>query len=506
MTADLVVGVDSSTTACKVVLWDGQGRMVAEGRAALSLDNPAPDGWEQDARTWWRALCEASRAALEGIAPERLGALCITHQRETFVLTDAAGEPVHPALVWMDARGVEHVDRARAALPGGRLHRLSGKPPCITPSLYKLLALLDREPSLAHDAPRVLDVHAFLVERLTGKRVTSLAAADPTGMVDMEERAWSAPILELAGLEPSQLPELVEPGAVIGEVTRKASAATGLPAGLPVVAGAGDGQCAGLGAGITAPGRAYLNLGTAIVSGVLSEGYQTDPAFRTLYDATGRHFFLETDLQGGTFTVTWLIDRWLRRGVEPRPFDEVLAELDREAAALPVGADGLVVVPYWNGVMNPYWDDEATGVVLGFRGAHGPAHLFRAVLEGIALEQRLHSSGVEAASGPIGSFVAMGGGSKSALWCQILADVLGRPIERAGSSEATCLGAGILAAPVARLHADVDAATAAMTSLGDPFAPGEDTPRYDRLYREVYRGLFEDLRERLHRLWRWRQG
>ena len=279
-----------------------------------------------------------------------------------------------------------------------------------------------------------------------------------------------------------------------------------MPVGLPVVAGAGDGQCAGLGAGITSPGRAYLNLGTVIVSGVLSETYRTDTAFRTLYDATGRHYFLETDLQGGTFTVTWLVDRWLRRGEHARSFDDVLAELDAQATALPVGADGLVVVPYWNGVMNPYWDDEATGIVLGFRGDHGPPHLFRAILEGIALEQRLHCSGVEAASGSIGAFVAMGGGSKSALWCQILADVLGRPVHRAGSTEATCLGAGILAAPVAGLHADVDAATAAMTSLGEVFTPGEDTPRYDRLYRDVYRGLFDDVRERLHRLWRWRKS
>ncbi|HHH29665.1 MAG TPA: xylulose kinase [Polyangiaceae bacterium] len=506
MSADLVVGVDSSTTACKVVVWDGQGQAVAEGRAGFPLENPAPDGWEQDARQWWRALSEASRAAVAGIAPERLGALCVTHQRETFVLTDALGEPVHPALVWMDARGADQVDRACAVLTAERLHRISGKPPCVTPSLYKLLGLLDREPALAESSPWMLDVHAYLVDKLTGERVTSLAAADPTGLVDMDERAWSLPILDLAGLSVEQLPQLVEPGTVIGEVTRKAAAATGLPAGLPVVAGAGDGQCAGLGAGITEPGRAYLNLGTAIVSGVLSETYRTDRAFRTLYDATGRHYFLETDLQGGTFTVTWLVDRWLRRGAESRSFDEVLAELDAEAATLPVGAEGLVVVPYWNGVMNPYWDDAATGVVLGLRGDHGPAHLFRAILEGIALEQRLHTTGVESASGSIGSFVAMGGGSKSPLWCQILADVLGRPVQRAGSSEATCLGAAILAAPVAGLHPDVDTATMAMTSLGTIFAPGEATPRYDRLYRDAYRGLFEDLRDRMHRLWRWRQG
>jgi sugar (pentulose or hexulose) kinase len=505
VTADLVLGVDSSTTACKVIAWDREGRAVAEGRAPIGLDNPAPDGWEQDSASWWQALCRACQAVAAAVDPGRFAALCITHQRETFVFADATGKALAPALVWMDARATAEVAEAVAELGAERLHRLSGKPPCVTPSLYKAMWQRRARPELER-ASCLLDVHAALVWRLTGRRATSWAAADPTGLVDMQTRGWSQPLLDLLGLAAEDMPELVAPGEVIAGLDDAAASATGLPAGLPVVAGAGDGQCAGLGAGIVAPGRAYLNLGTAIVSGVLSEHYATDGAFRTLFDATGQRYFLETDLQGGTFTITWLVDRWLRRHDVSRSFDEVLAELDERAAALPVGADGLVVLPYWNGVMNPFWDDRASGVVIGWRGSHEPAHLFRAILEGIALEQRLHTAGVEAAGVAVDAFVVMGGGSKSAMWCQIVADVLGRPVERAGSTEATALGAGILAAVGCGLHADVDTAVAAMTHVGRRFLPGPDRAAYARLYDEVYAGLYESVAPKLRALWRFRTG
>ncbi|MBW2459125.1 MAG: xylulose kinase, partial [Deltaproteobacteria bacterium] len=472
----LVLGVDCSTTGCKAIVFDGAGQSVAEGRAPIELRNPEPDGWEQDANDWWRAFGAACRAAMAQVDdPARLRALCVAHQRETVVLTDEGGKPIHPALVWMDKRGSAQVERARARFGDKRLRELSGKPPCITPSLYKLMALFDRLPALRRYAPRVLDVHAFLALRLTGRWVTSLASADPTGMVDMAHRRWAPELCELAGLDPAWLPELVEPGAVMGVVNEAASKECGLRVGLPVVAGAGDGQAAGLGAGIVAPGSAYLNLGTAVVSGVLTRSYQCENAFRTLYGAIAGSYFLETDLQGGTFTITWLIERFLgaMEGGSARSFDQVLAELEGRAADLPPGADGLLLVPYWNGVMNPLWDDRASGVVVGWRGSHEPAHLYRAVLEGIAYEQRWHTAGVEQAVGEIPEYVVMGGGSRSDLWCQILADVTQKPVVRAGTTEASALGAAILAAVSSGLHPTEVAASEAMTRRGRQFVPGE---------------------------------
>ncbi|HZO14584.1 MAG TPA: FGGY-family carbohydrate kinase, partial [Polyangiaceae bacterium] len=425
-------------------------------------------------------------------------AMCITHQRETFVVTDESGTPIHPALVWMDKRATSWLRKlaARPGFDGDALHRLTGKPVCTTPSIYKL-GFLTSERAAIFDTPRtlmMLDVHGFLAWRITGRAVTSLASADPMGLVDMQRREWAPSLLVDVGGMPQggyRFADLVEPGVVLGTVSEEAHAVTSLPVGLPVVAGAGDGQCAGLGAGIVAPGRAYLNLGTAVVSGVLSREYCVDRAFRTLYGAMPGSYFLETDLQGGTFTVNWLCERLLGRSLD------ALGELEAQASQLAPGAEGLMLVPYWNGVMNPYWDDDASGLVIGFRGHHGAAHLYRALLEGIAFEQRLHTSGVERVAGPISEMVVMGGGSKSALWCQILADVLEKPIVRAASSEATALGAGILAAAQAGLHATVQDAAAAMTRLGERFEP-QSADRYRSLYDayiELYPAVAASLRK-----------
>jgi xylulokinase len=501
----VVIGVDCSTTACKAIAWDGDGSARSEGRACIELSNPERDAWEQDANAWWTATARAIADCVEGLGKgAEIHALCVTHQRETFVVTDQRGQPLHPALVWMDARCRAQVRSVLERLSFEEIHSISGKPPCVTPSLYKLLYLFERVPELRRQTPRVLDVHGFVVGRLTGRFATSLASADPLGLVDMGARRWSAELMALVGLEPAQLPELVEPGSVIGTITPEAAKACDLRAGLPVIAGAGDGQAAGLGAGIVAPGRSYLNLGTAVVSGVLSHDYRVDRAFRTLYAAQPGSYFLETDLQGGTFILTWLARQWL--GSETRGVSAALKELETEACKLPPGSDGLLLVPYWNGVMNPYWDDDASGVTIGWHGGHHPAHLYRAVIEGIALEQRLHTSGVEAAAGPIRELVVMGGGSESDLWCQVLADVLEKPIVRSRSSEATALGAGVLAAVGAGLHADLASAVGAMTGSGQRFEPGKNAEFYGRLFREAYAPLYPALRPVLEALARLRAG
>lgn len=499
----LVVGVDCSTTAAKAVAWTERGEAVAMGRASLSLRNPEPEGYEQDADEWWTATLSALFELCGELGARRreIVGLCVTHQRETVVVTDAAGNPRHPALVWMDARCHQHVASAAQRLGATRIHELSGKPPCTTPSLYKLLWLLERVPELRSGPRRVLDVHGLLCWRLTGRFATGLACADPLGLVDLQQRRWAPELLELLELRSDELPELLEPGEQLGVLLHDVARATGLPEGLPVFAGAGDGQAAGFGAGIDQPGRAYLNLGTAIVSGVLSSDYLTSSAFRTMIAATPEHYFLETDLKGGTFTLTWLREKLLAAADD----DTFLPRLESAAAHLAPGSEGLLLVPYWNGVMNPYWDDDASGLVVGWRGHHGQEHMYRAVLEGIALEQRLHLEAVETAirdegSGPVRELVALGGGSKSDLWCQILADVLGKPLLRASSPEATALGAGMLAAVGAGIYASTTEASAQMTrTLGERFVPGSHQPHYAELY-GVYRELYPALRRQLQEL------
>lgn len=498
----VVIGVDCSTTACKAIAWDREGQAVAEGRAAYPLLQPAPKWYEQDAVGWWKGMCAALKQVLDRVDAAQLKALCITHQRESFVPVDGEGQPLRNAILWMDERSHEQVNDLQASVGGDRFHHITGKPLTPNPSITKILWLARHEPQVVEQAAMFLDVHAFLVHRLTGAFRTSLASADPMGVVDMRAHAWSADLIRELGLRVEQFPELVTPGTIIGHVGRAAAAATGLPAGLPVVAGAGDGQCAGLGANATGGGRASLNLGTAVVSGSLAPECLVDRAFRTLYASVTGRYFLETVIQGGVFTVGWFVDKFasdLRRSASRRSAEEIL---EAQAARVPPGAQGLMLVPYWNHAMTPYWDPAAAGITIGWTGAHGREHFYRAILEGIAFEQRLVGDAMMQATGqPLSEYVALGGGSRSDLWCQIVADVTGVPLVRSATAEATCLGAGILAAAAAGWYPDATRAAEMMTGTGRRFVPQPESQAvYERLYAQVYRPLYPTLQPLVNRL------
>jgi xylulokinase len=483
-----VIGVDSSTTATKAVVWDHDGRAVAEGRAGFALALPRPGWHEQDAQDWWRSCSTAMTQALESVDGSDIEAICVTHQRETFACVDEQGRPVRPAIVWMDVRATREV----GDYGSDEIHRLTGKPPDTTPALYKLLWLREHEPETIERTRWVADVHAFLVNRLTGTWRTTTACADPLGLIDMARQDWADDLLARVGLSRERVPALVGPGDVIGELSTAASEQLGLPAGLPVVGGAGDGQSAGLGANATRPGTAYMNVGTAVVSGTVSERYAWDRAFRTLFGAVPGTYLMETLLQGGTYTVNWFLERIApldagRLGLGLRDVDV----LEAAAARVGPGAEGLLLVPYWASAQTPYWDPAARGVLFGLAGHHGKEHMFRALMEGIAFEQRLALEGMEQGLGqPLEVLLTTGGGSRSALWRQILADVTRKTVVACREAETTSLGAGIHAAAAVGWHGSLVEAAEAMTGTGASHVPSEDAAaRYDELfaiYREIY--------------------
>jgi sugar (pentulose or hexulose) kinase len=503
----LVIGIDASTTACKAIAWNRAGHAVAEGRASYPLLQPAPNWYEQDADLWWRGTCTALNELVDQIDVTRVETLCITHQRESFVPVDRRGQPIRNSILWLDERSRAQVAFLDQAIGRHRFHQISGKPLTTNPSLPKIIWLMDHEPDLVAKSAKFLDTHAFLIHRLTGHFRTSLACADPTGLIDMRLHTWSDDVMRELGLKTGQFPDLVPPGTIIGHVSNTAALASGLPAGLPIVAGAGDGQCAGLGANAAGNGRASLNLGTAVVSGIISDSYLTDPAFRTLYAPIAWMYFLEAVIQGGAFTVSWFVTKFADQVCAPGAPDLESTTtpeemLESAATKVPPGSLGLVLVPYWNHAMTPYWDPAASGITIGWTGAHGPEHFYRAILEGITFEQRLVGDGMMAATAhPFSEYVALGGGSHSDLWLQIVADGTGIPVARSTTTEATCLGAGIMAATAAGWYSDAQSAADHMTSTEKRFLPNpETTTLYTRLFEEVYQPLFPTLQPLLHRL------
>ncbi len=318
----------------------------------------------------------------------RLKALCIADQRETFVPVDELCRPIGNAILWMDERARDLLPELERSFDLQDFHRQTGKRLSVNLTIAKIAWLKQNQPGIFARAFKYLDVHAFLVYRLTGQYNTAWGSADPTGMFDTQAKHWAEALLDQVGIRLDQLPEVYPPGTVLGTLTPSAAEACGLPAGLPLVAGIGDGQASGLGVNITEPGDAYLSLGTSVISGTYSDQYLVNPAFRTMSGGILGSYLLETVLLGGGYTLAWFMEKM---AAQPGQDMAQLQELyEQSAAALPPGSEGLVVVPYWNSVLGPYWDPSASGIIVGWRGTHQLHHLYRAILEGIAFEQRMH--------------------------------------------------------------------------------------------------------------------
>lgn len=484
MSENLVVAVDCSTTAAKAVVHDADGP-VAQAARSLRTERPHPAWHEQDAETWWTATQDAVADAVDQVDAAAVGAICLTHQRESFVCTDDAGVPVRPAILWLDGRAHAEI----AALGSARVHELSGKPPDTTPAIYKLAWLARHEPEVLRSAAHVADVHAFLAHRLTGRWVSSDASADTLGLTDLRRRTWAPELLEVAGVRLDQLPDVVATGQQVGLLTDDVAARLGLPGPVPLVAGIGDGQAAGLAMGAGEPGVAYLNLGTSMVMGITVDQYRWDPAFRTLAGAAPGKYVLETVLNAAAYLAAWTREQ----------FAGDVADLEGAAALVPPGAEGLLTLPYWNAAQTPYWDPLARGAVVGWHGRHTPAHLYRSVLEGVAFELRLHLERLEAATGaPVTRLRAVGGGARSPLWTQVVADVTGRPVRVCSAGEVSAAGAAMLA------HANLHGVPVGDLPVPEP--AGHDVlpdPAMTEVYRpladvhaQVYpalRGVFTDL-------------
>lgn len=488
---DLVIGIDSSTSATKAIAWNQKGEVVAEGRAPIALSNPQPGWFEQDPGEWWSSTVAALQQVTAKIDAARIAAIGISNQRETFGIFTEDGIALRPGMVWLDERARAQEKRFGERFGAERLHDISGKPLDITPCLHRMVWLREVEPAILARAARIAEVHGYLTFKLTGEWATSMASADPMGILDMRRRDWSKEILDAAGIDPALMLRLVAPGAQSGAVSAKAAAATGLKLGTPVIAGGGDGQCAGTGAGVSAdrPGRAYVNLGTALVSGSYGRAYAHDRAFRTEIAIADQGYIFETCLRSGTFLVDWLTREIMR--AEPGRQKDFIAALEAEAAASPIGAHGVVVVPYWQGCMTPYWDSSARGVIAGLSGSTRRGDVYRAFLEAIALEQATCSMDVEKATGTdIDHYIAIGGGAASDLWVQILADATGRAVQRSETVEASSLGAAIAAAKGAGWHETIAAATGAMA--GRPIRTFVPDPVRSACYTEL-RAIHADL-------------
>jgi xylulokinase len=490
----LVLGLDVSTTATKAVLQDAEGAVLAVGASAYPYETPHPLWSEQDPALWWDASRVAVRAALEvaGADAAAVEAVGLTGQMHGLVTLDARDEVLRPAILWNDQRTGAECDVIREIVGRGRLIATTGNDALPGFTAPKLLWLRRHEPEVWAAIAHVLLPKDLVRLRLTGEHAVDRADGSGTMLFDLASRDWSTEIVSELGIERGWLPQTYEGPMITGSITEAAASATGLRAGTPVIAGGGDQAAAAIGVGSVVPGVSSVSLGTSGVMFTTTEGPTIEPEGRL-------HAFCHAvpdrwHLMGVMLSAAGSL-RWYRDALAPGVAFEELVE---EAAQAPPGSDGLLFLPYLTGERTPYPDPLARGAFVGLTVHHGRAHLTRAVLEGVAFGLRDSLELMLAAGLPHPTEIrATGGGIRSALWRQILADVLGAAIVTTIDAEGAAQGAATLAAVGAGWFDTVQDACRALVRTGETTPPSEAAGAYTRAYAR-YRGLYPALAATFH--------
>jgi xylulokinase len=491
----LVLGIDVSTTATKAVLVDGSGTVRGVGVSEYGFEIPQPLWSEQDPALWWHGAVEAIGAVLasSGVAGAEIEAVGLTGQMHGAVLLDATDEVLRPAILWNDQRTGAECDAIRASVGPRRLIEITGNDALTGFTAPKLVWVRDHEPENWERVAHVLLPKDYLRLRLTGEHAIDRADAAGTLLLDLAARDWSAEVIGALGIDPGWLPRTLEGPEISGSITPAAAGATGLRAGTPVVAGGGDQAANAVGVGAVRPGIVALSLGTSGVVFAATDRPLFEPHGRVhafCHAVPGRWHFMSVMLSAAGSL------RWFRDVFAP---GAEYGDLVEAATAVVPGSGGLLFLPYLSGERNPHPDPLARGAFVGLTLSHDRRHLTRAVLEGVAFGLRDGLDLMIEAGTPAPAQVrASGGGLRSPLWTQILADVLEAEIAVVATEEGAAFGAALLAAVGAGWYPTVDEATDAIVRVTPIASPGAHVPAYRGAHAR-YRELYPALEATFHR-------
>lgn len=504
MSKDLILAIDNGTQSVRALLFDLRGDLVAKHRIPIEpYFSDAPGLAEQHPEVFWNAVCQACQGlwASSGKLRERVAGIALTTQRSTVINLDKNAEPLRPAIVWLDQR------RTEGQKPVGGLWGLAFRLAGMRQTAAYLQAeaeanwIRTHQPDIWEKTYKYVYLSGYLTYRLTGNLVDSVGCQVGYMPFDYKGLHWSKKWdwkWQAVPMDPSLLIDLVPPADILGEISQHAAEATGIPAGLPLVAAAADKACEVIGAGCLEPHIGCLSYGTTATINTTHRRYiEIIPLIPPYPAAVPGAYSLELQIYRGYWMVSWFKKEFghheqriaEERGIEPEElFDELVN-------AVPPGSQGLLLQPYWSpGLKVP--GPEARGAIIGFGDVHTRAHFYRAILEGLAYALR---EGAERTSRrsriPITELRVAGGGSQSDAAMQLTADIFGLPTTRPHVYEASGLGAAIDAAVGLGLHSDFESAVAEMTHRGETFKPDPSAHRvYDELYQRVYRRMYSRLR------------
>jgi xylulokinase len=497
-----LLGIDAGTTAMKAVLFDQEGRPLGQASREYQLHTPTPDRAELEPEHYWAACCDCTQGLLveAGVDPQAIAALAISSQGETLVVVDEAGQPLYPAIVWLDNRSQAEANEISDQFGVETVFQVTGQPE-ITPTwpATKILWLRRYQPQVFERAHKFLLLEDYLLFRFTGRFVADPCLLSSSLLFDIRHKIWWDEMLDFVGIAPEQLPQVQESGRVVRKLTAEAARETGLWEGTVAATGGMDQALAALGAGNTCPGLITENTGgaLAIVATLDEPIFDPQGGIPCHYHALPDTYYLLPWGQTAGMALRWFRDVF---GLEEqreaaRTGTDAYHLLTAGAAEVPPGAEGLVALPHLMGAACPEFNPAARGVWFGVGLHHTKAHFVRATLESVAYMLRRNVETLEGLGIAVSEIRALGGGARSPLWNQIKADVLGVPVLTLTTEEQACLGAAILAGTAVGLYTSPEEATQNLVAVADRREPRlENRSPYDRGY-ELYVHLYESLEE-----------
>lgn len=493
-----LIGIDVGTGGSRAVLIDTAGKIVASATVEHKPFVSIQTGWaEQDPRDWWRASAAAIRSAITkaAVSAEDIKAVGLSGQMHGATLLDASDEVLRPAIIWCDQRSGEQCTNLTAKVGDSRLIELTCNPALTGFTLPKLLWVRDHEPETWQRVRSVLLPKDYVRFRLTGDKATDVADASGTLLLNVAGRRWSDEMLDAAEISPAVLPRVYESQEVTGSISAKAAEETGLRAGTPVIAGAGDQAAGAVGLGVVRPGMISATIGTSGVVLAATNTPALDPKGRvhTFCHAIPGRWHVMGVTQGAGLSLRWFRDQFGVLSIDPSggdPYDSLTAE----AARVPPGADGLLWAPYLMGERTPHLDPYARAALVGLTASHTRAHVVRAILEGVAFSLKDSFEILKELNVPCETIRLGGGGARSELWRQIQADIYGHEVETMEAEEGAAYGVALLAGVAAGAWTDVDAACDEVVSTRDHVKPDPETAKLFHRQYQSYIAIYPALR------------
>jgi xylulokinase len=486
------LGIDVGTGGTRALVLNTDGRVAGSATEEHTPFASPQIGWaEQHPDDWWRACCVATPKAIRsaGIRADEIACVGFSGQMHGAVLLDEQGKVVRPALIWCDVRTNPQCQELTEKIGAKQLICATCNPALANFTLTKLLWVRENEPDHWKRVRAVMLPKDYVRFRMTGERATDVADASGTLLLDVAHRCWSALMLQATEIDDRLLPALFESPEVCARVSRAGAAATGLPEGIPVVAGAGDQAAGAVGMGIVTPGAVSATIGTSGVVFAATDRPALEPGGRlhTFCHANPGRWHVMGVTQAAGLSLRWFRDQF---GAGADDGSDPYERLSKEAARAPAGCEGLLWTPYLMGERTPHLDPNARGALIGLTATHSRAHVIRAIFEGVALSLRDSFTLFDEMKVTVQSIRLGGGGARSPLWRQIQADVYGHEVEIVEAEEGAAYGAAILAGVGKGVWGSVDEACAAVVRVAKTIAPRPDVVRLMNASYTAYRRVY----------------